>query len=269
MAFDFHKDKQRYFQMQYENSKTYVLQFVQSAFQLPENARVLEIGSAEGGVLKAFTELGHQCVGIELSPSRVELANQFMAEEIAAGKVEFISRNIYDINPEEDLGFRFDLVILKDVIEHIDEQEKFIPKLKDFLAPKGKVFFGFPPWYMPYGGHQQICKSKLLSVLPWFHLLPSFLYKAVLKIFGETPKRIDELLEIKETGISIERFEKLLKLNNFFVVSKTFYLVNPIYSYKFGLKVKKQFGFISAIPWIRDFFTTAVYYLVEQNPSQQ
>lgn len=250
--------------MQYENSKTYVLPFIQSAFQLPEKARVLEIGCAEGGVLKAFTELGHQCIGIELSPSRVELANQFMAEEVAAGKIEFISRNIYDIDPNVDLDFRFDLIILKDVIEHIHEQEKFIPKLKDLLAPGGVVFFGFPPWYMPYGGHQQICKNKFLSLLPYYHLLPMPIYKGTLKVFGETPQRIADLVEIKETGISIERFERLVKQNGFTIPKKTHYFINPIYSYKFGLKVRKQLGIISAIPFLRNFLTTAVYYLIQQ-----
>lgn len=266
MAFEFHKDKQRYFNMQYENSKAYVMPFVESAFQLPDGAKVLEIGSAEGGVLKAFTERGYQCVGIELSPSRVELANQFMAEEVAAGKVEFISRNIYDIDPTVDLDFRFDLIILKDVIEHIHEQEKFIPKLKDLLAPNGKVFFGFPPWYMPYGGHQQIAGNKFLSLLPYYHLLPMPLYKGILKLFGETQKRIDDLVEIKETGISIERFERLVKQNGFAVTKKTHYFINPIYSYKFGLKVRKQLGLISSIPFLRNFLTTAVYYLIEEKP---
>ena len=50
---------------------------------------------------------------------------------------------------------QFDLILLKDVIEHIPDQERVIPYLKEFLKPGGRVFFGFPPWYMPHGGHQQ------------------------------------------------------------------------------------------------------------------
>jgi hypothetical protein len=103
----------------------------------------------------------------------------------------------------------------------------------------------------------------LLTVLPWFHLLPKPLYKGVLKIFGEYDPVITELLEIKDTGISIERFEKLVTRAGFSIPLKTFYLVNPIYQYKFGLKPREQFGVVSAIPFFRNFVTTCVYYLIK------
>jgi 2-polyprenyl-3-methyl-5-hydroxy-6-metoxy-1,4-benzoquinol methylase len=42
---------------------------------------------------------------------------------LAAGQISFLARNIYDIDPDQDLPFKFDLIILKDVIEHIPDQE--------------------------------------------------------------------------------------------------------------------------------------------------
>src|SRR5690606_28158848 len=107
-------------------------------------------------------------------------------------------------------GF-FDLIILKDAIEHIPDQEKFIPYLKNFLKKEGQIFFGFPPWYMPFGGHQQVCQNKIASVLPYYHILPKPMYKGVLKMFGESEPVINELLEIKDTQITIERFEHIVK----------------------------------------------------------
>ena len=58
MAFEFHKDKQRYFNMQYENSKEYVLPFVKDHLQPGPGKTVLEIGSAEGGSLKSLYRVG-------------------------------------------------------------------------------------------------------------------------------------------------------------------------------------------------------------------
>ena len=116
---------------------------------------------------------------------------------------------------------------------------------------------------MPHGGHQQVCKNKVLTVLPWFHLLPKPLYKGMLKLSGEYDPVIKELLEIKDTGISIERFERLVKGSGYTIPLKTFYLINPIYQYKFGLKPRKQIGIISAIPFFRNFVTTCVYYLIK------
>ncbi|MFZ9661783.1 MAG: class I SAM-dependent methyltransferase, partial [Chitinophagaceae bacterium] len=155
-----------------------------------------------------------------------------------------------------------DLIILKDVIEHIPDQKKFIPYLKKFLKPNGKIFFGFPPWQMPHGGHQQICSNKFLTILPWFHLLPPFMYKGILKLFGEYDEVIKELLEIKSTGISIERFEGIVKDAGMKIDQRKYYLINPIYQYKFGMKPRVQWKLISAIPYIRNFVTTCMYYMI-------
>ena len=267
MAFDFHKDWERYFNIQYENSKKSIIPFIKHNMALGPNSRVLEIGCAEAGVLKAFTELGASCTGIELHSSRIERAKRFLVAEFESGQINFIVRDIYDINVDKDLPAKFDLIILKDVIEHIHNQDKFVSRLGDFLNPGGKVFFGFPPWYMPFGGHQQVCESRFLSKFPYFHLLPSVLYKWILQIFGEGEKKIVDLLEIKETGISISRFERIMKTNNFGILKRKLYLISPIYEYKFNLQPRTQFPFISSIPYLRDFLSTAVYYLVEKGES--
>lgn len=124
--FDFHKDKEVYFSIQYRTSKEYIIPFVESVIRSDIQLQVLEIGCAEAGVLKAFTELGHICTGIELSKARVELAKEFMKTEMEAGQVRFLNKNIYDIDIEKDIGHQFDLIILKDVIEHIHDQQKFM-----------------------------------------------------------------------------------------------------------------------------------------------
>src|SRR5690606_21454937 len=125
-------------------------------------------------------------------------------------------------------------------------QEKFMGFVKRFLKPEGKFFLAFPPWYNPFGGHQQICKSRVLSKLPFFHILPVFLYKGILKLFGENQKTINDLLEIKETGISIERFERILKKENYIIETNTLYFINPNYETKFGLKPRVQMRLITA-----------------------
>ena len=261
--FDFHSDKSTYFNYQYQTAKDYIIPFLEDSFELKPEFKVLEIGCAEAGVLKAFLERDHQCVGIELVESRVKLAEQFLEKDVEKGNVRFIAKNIYDIDIDRDIGHKFDLVILKDVIEHIHNQELFIRKLKDFLSPNGKVFFGFPPWQMPFGGHQQKCKSKILSVLPYYHLLPMRMYKGVMKAFGETEIKIENMAEIKETGISIERFERIFKKEGYTQLRRQFFLINPIYKYKFNLKPRAQFGLFSSIPVLRNFVSTCAYYVIE------
>ena len=170
-------------------------------------------------------------------------------------------KDIYEVDVEKDFNGLFDIIILKDVIEHIHDQAKLIGWMKNFLKPEGIVFFGFPPWYMPFGGHQQICKSKI-SKLPYIHLLPKFMYRGILK---NRKENVDEMMEIRETGISIERFEKICKNEGYSIPHYRHYLLNPIYEWKFGWKARRQGLLIKAIPFARNFFTTCVYYIIQPN----
>jgi len=264
MAFDFHKNKDEYYLQQKDNATEFIHPFVEPFVKIDSNLKVLEVGCAEGGVLCSFLAKGAKGVGIELQQSRLELAQHYLSAEIPAEKFILINKDIYDIDPHKDFPFLFDLVVLKDVIEHIPNQEKVIGQLTKFLAPGGKIFFGFPPWQMPFGGHQQICNSKILHLVPYFHLLPKFMYKGILKMFGEPQGIIDELLFIKETGISLERFERIVAQENCRIVNKQLYLFNPIYKYKFKLKPRKQAKFIGALPYIKNYLTTCGYYLIEK-----
>ncbi len=260
--FEFHADRKRYFDIQSANAEKYVLPFIETQFPILDHMRVLEIGCGEGGVLKPFIKRGCETVGVEFDKTRIENGKEWLAEDIKTGKLSFVVKDIYDTDPEELCG-RFDIIILKDVIEHIHDQPKLLARLKDFLTPNGIIFFGFPPWQMPYGGHQQMCQ-KVLSKVPYFHLLPMPLYKVVLKLFREPQDVIDSLAEIKETGISIERFEKIVKQTGYQISGKIHYLLNPIYEYKFNLNPRKQNRLMKKIPYVRDFFTTCVYYVIKQ-----
>jgi SAM-dependent methyltransferase len=259
--FEFHADRKRYFEIQLLNAEKYILPFIESDFPIRKGMRALEIGCGEGGVIKAFVNKGCVGVGVEYDEIRIKNGENWLKEDIENGKLSFVVKDIYDTNVE-NLGGKFDIIILKDVIEHIHDQARLLARLKDFLTPSGIIFFGFPPWQMPFGGHQQLCEKKL-SKVPYFHLLPTSFYKKLLKLSGESDSNINQLLEIKETGISIERFEKIVKETGYKVVSKIHYLFNPIYEWKFNLKAKKQNPVITKIPYLRNYLTTCVYYMIK------
>lgn len=261
--YEFHKDKETYFKIQYQNSKNSIFPFLEEQVTLDSGTNVLEIGSAEGGNLKPFAEAGCKCTGIELSPSRTELAKKFLKDELNKDLVIFINEDIYEIDPKNISKEGFDLIFLKDVLEHIPNQEKLMARLKDFLKPGGKIFLGFPSWYMAFGGHQQMCKSKFLSRMPYFHLLPTFAYKGILKWFNKNDSENEMLMEVKDTRISIQRFEKILKKEKYKINKKQFYFIPPIYYYKFKAKTRRLPAFISGIPLLREPFITSAYYLIE------
>jgi SAM-dependent methyltransferase len=262
LALKQHLDDRVRFDQQVDNSRSYVLPFIAKTKPITAGTTIFEVGTAEGGVLLPFLDLGCKCVGVDLAPERIALAKGFLEKEVAAGKIELLCQNIYDEDFLRKFKGSFDVIILKDVIEHVPEQEKFVPYLKNFLKPGGQIFFGFPPWYMPFGGHQQVCRKKWASVLPYYHILPRPIYKGMLKLAGEHEVVITELMEIKDTQITIERFEKIVKASGLRVMHKEHYLINPIYKYKFGLKPRVQTPLLSWIPFFRNFVTTCVYYTV-------
>lgn len=255
-----HKNKQQYFEEQGLTTKKFVVPFISDLVDLNSETTVLEIGCAEAGNLIPFVDMGCKATGIDISCSRIELAKEYYKDHKNRKNLILICEDIYKVKPEN----KFDLIIMRDVIEHIPNQEKFMAFVKSFLKPEGKFFLAFPPWQNPFGGHQQVCKNKFLSKLPWYHLFPTGMYKSVLRAFGEKEDTIAGLIEIKETGITIERFEHILKQENYNIDKRIFYFINPNYETKFGLKPRKQNKLISSIPWIRNFGTTAMYYVVSQ-----
>ena len=256
-----HLQREKYFKEQEYTVKNYVIPFIEKSIRIDENVSVLEIGCGEGGNLKPFLDLGcREVVGVDLAQGKIKNANLFFQDYPNKQNIKFIAADIYDIF---DIG-QFDLIIMRDVLEHIHDQNKFMGVVKRFLKPAGKFFLGFPPWQNPFGGHQQICESKILSKMPYFHILPMPVYRLILKMFGEKDDKIRGLLEVKETGITIERFERILQQNSYHKDNRVFYFINPNYDIKFNLKPKEQIKLISSIPYLRNFFITTNYYLISQ-----
>lgn len=254
-----HLDPLQYINEQILSTQKHIVPFIQKVKEINESAQVLEIGCGEGGNLKPFLDMGCRCTGVDFSTPKIEKGRAFYATHPFAENIKLISEDIYKTT---EFHSQFDIIIIRDVIEHIHDQDKFLAMMKDLLAPGGVAFFAFPPWQNPFGGHQQICENRILALLPYYHLLPKSVYKAILKAFGESVGKIGSLLEIKETGISLERFEKLVAKNGYKQLTKTLYFINPNYEIKFGLKPRKLSPVFAGIPYLRNFLSTCGYYII-------
>ncbi|MDO9154699.1 MAG: class I SAM-dependent methyltransferase [Paludibacter sp.] len=254
-----HRNPFQYINEQIISTQKHILPFIGSVKPIVEGMQVLEIGCGEAGNLKPFLDLGCICTGVDFSTTKIEKAKAFYASHPFSEKITLISEDIYKTN---DFQAKFDVIILRDVIEHIHDQDKFLGLMKNLMAPDGIAFFAFPPWQNPFGGHQQMCNSLFLSVLPFFHLFPPKIYEAILKLFGEDEAKIAGLLDIKQTGISLDRFEKLILKNNYRTLKRTLYFINPNYEIKFGLKPRVLFGFLSRFPVLRNIVSTCGYYII-------
>lgn len=263
MALYFHGNASIKFQHMYRVTRDYIIPYLEHQHVLKPGMEVLEIGCGEGGVLKAFAGYGCNCTGMDLSESKIENGKAIFAEDEDGSRVHLFSANIYDQSTMDAFRGKFDLIVLKDTIEHIPEQEKVMKQLPVYLKPGGRLFFAFPPWNMPFGGHQQTATTKL-GQLPWMHLMPRSWYEGFLKKSGEPAPTIESLLEIHDTGISINRFERIVKSSGYRIYNRRLYFINPIYRFKFNLTPRKQIPVISGIPVLRDFVSTTAYYILER-----
>ena len=104
---------------------------------------------------------------------------------------------------------KHDTIIIRDVIEHIEDKKTALINMFELLKPGGKLYISFPPKYCAYAGHQQTTPS-IMGKLPYLHLLPNFLYEGYLRLIGCPEKKINYLLSTKNTRISIRIMRKLV-----------------------------------------------------------
>lgn len=251
------QNRRLYFLELAQTSRKYFIPYIENHKRI-SGAKVLEIGCGDGGNLLPFSEMGCSTTGVDIDNGRIKDATLFFEEQQAKG--DFIASDIFQL---EGMEHTFDLIICHDVIEHIEDKTAFLSKLRSFLQTDGLMFISFPAWQMPFGGHQQICRSRVISHLPFIHLLPNIVYKTLLKWGGENERCISELLFIKKTQMPIELFEQLLRKEQVTIIDRTLFFINPHYETKFGLKPRKLFALIKAIPYLRNFCTTSCFYLLK------
>ncbi|MDR2928614.1 MAG: methyltransferase domain-containing protein [Cytophagaceae bacterium] len=256
-----HKDRETYFRESEISCEKYYIPYIREFIdmELNENYSVMEIGCSMGGNLSVFACSGCKVAGVEPYSVFLDLAKEYFEKRNL--KATFINTDIFDYHNTET---KFDLLILHDVLEHIPEKEALLRHLKKFMKDDGVLYVGFPAWQMPFGGHQQMAKNKMLANFPYIHLLPRRLLKFILQSFGEPDTLLKELFSIRDCRISIEGFNRLIAKTGYRIVNKRLYFINPHYEVKFGLKPRILHPLIAKIPYLRNFFTTTCYCLLRK-----
>lgn len=255
-----HTDRQSYFNELANTSRDFYIDYLKRFIRISTDTNVLEIGCGEGGNLLPFAEKGCHITGIDRATTRISQAKEFFAQ--AGYEGSFTAIDFFEMDPQA-VTTKYDIILIHDVIEHIDKDKKlaFVNHAKRFLSDKGIIFWGFPAWQMPFGGHQQICQHKFCASMPFIHLLPTTIYKKLLILCGEKENCINELLDIKACKMSIEQFEQTIKASNCQIVNRQLWFINPHYKQKFNLKPRKLALALSSTRYIRNFFATACFYI--------
>lgn len=199
---------EKHFIEQKKHAESYLIPYFER--HLPDFRRfhVLEVGCAEAGFLDALYERGISSAGVELAPHRAALARTMNPNlEVHVGDI---------VNPGivSQLGETFNLVVMRDVIEHIPDRKAVFNNLKKLIKPNGYLYMTFPPRFSPFGGHHQNGRS-LLSKLPYLQLFPPALVRFLGRTFREHPQIVENTVTNFRIGLSIRRFESLCKTEGF------------------------------------------------------
>ncbi|MFH1008584.1 MAG: class I SAM-dependent methyltransferase [Candidatus Latescibacterota bacterium] len=223
---------EKHFCEQKRHSKSYLIPFFKK--QLPdfENLRILDVGCAEAGFLDSLYDLGMDAIGLELEDSRAK---------IAEAKNPMLKIFVGDITDEDiagRLGGVFDLIVMRDVMEHIPDKMAAFRMLNRLLKMGGHLYTTFPPRFSPLAGHQQNGQS-ILRWVPYLHLLPAGMIRTLGRIFREKPALVEHVILNYRIGLSIRSFEKHCSMFNFRPVVKELFLLRPIYKTRFGIAARR------------------------------
>src|SRR3954466_9570902 len=97
-------------------------------------ARVLELGSAHGGFVALLRQAGYDAIGVDLSPSIVNLARRTFDVPMLVGPVE---------DQSLEAG-SFDVVVMMDVIEHLADPQATLAHCLRLLKPDGILLIQTP-----------------------------------------------------------------------------------------------------------------------------
>jgi 2-polyprenyl-3-methyl-5-hydroxy-6-metoxy-1,4-benzoquinol methylase len=232
--------------------------FDYSQFKDVKNKRILEIGCAEAGLLKFYHKKGAVCSGIELSDIRYN--NALLLDK--KKEIDLFQADICDPNSySKHIKKKFDMIIMRDVIEHIDNKKIALANIFEILKPGGKLFMSFPPKYCAYSGHQQTIPN-FLGKLPFIYMFPDVIYKKYLKLISCPEKMIEYLILTKRTRVSIRKMQEIVKSLGFNILNHSKWFSRPAYAFRFNFpKIKNPFSFI---PILDEIFSNGVLYLLEK-----
>ncbi len=247
-----------YWTYQFRLGKEVLSGYLKKHNSFPSGSNVCEIGSAEGGVAAALKEDGADYVlCTDIASSRLETGKRI--KDLTGLDIDFKYHNILtDELPSEWAG-RFNLALLRDVIEHLDDTYLALSKIKQLLKPVGKLLVTFPPYHSPYGGHQHTLVN-FWGKFPYIHLLPDSIFHKM--IADGRPPDVVEVKRLQNIRLTPLKFEKAAREAGYKISRVDFYLLRPVFKMKFGLPAVNM-NALTFIPFIKNYLSLEACYILE------
>lgn len=136
-----------------------LLRRLRRQIDIPDGARVLEIGAAQGTYLIALTRLGFRARGIEPWAQAIETGREL--SRVTGVETDIVQGQGEDLSAFE--ADSFDLVLAISVMEHVDDPDAVLREVHRVLRPGGGFYF-----YTGSALHPRQVEIQGFPLFPWY-----------------------------------------------------------------------------------------------------
>ena len=247
-----------YFDYQRRICAEVVIPWLEKRIRL-EGLHVGDFGAHEGGMVAAL-----RASGTVLTAVGLELRADVVRTSPLVSDTRF-RLDIADVMALEDASFRFDLILLHDVLEHMPDPDGAVRKIAAQASPGGWIFISFPPYYSAFGGHQQLARGRARNV-PFVHVLPTSLFFRVAdpadQEYMSAADSLADMKSVRQTRLTLRRAERAFSRAKLRVVDAEFFVVRPEHTVRYGYAVRSS-GALGRVPIVREFAVNGAFYLLQ------
>ena len=159
-----------------ESDQSKYYKIIKSFSKYRSNNRILDIGCFYGTFLKAASDFDWEIYGTEISKDIIPHAQKNTKGDIRLGELE-------NINFEENY---FDVVVMMDVIEHLQDPLKTLQEINRILRPGGLLYFDTPNFNSL---ERKVIGKDLHTIFPWHFYF--FTSKTISQLLQKTNYKIE------------------------------------------------------------------------------
>ena len=229
-----------------------------------ENRKILEVGCGDGGCGAALAGAGGVVYAMDIDERLVKIAAAFNQRDNL--DIPVVQGDVSDRDSPAFRNGPFDIILLRDVVEHLPGLVTVLGILKRQLSSDGVLFVVFPPYYSPYGAHQQILPRKKVGFipvnkLPFIQVLPNRLFLHLIEGSGPAHREVRSLGNIR---LTLKKFKAQAGAAGLSIFKSKYYLSRPTFTLRYGLPVVGA-SILGRIPLLNELIVTAGYYLLKKS----
>lgn len=165
--------------------------------QFLQGLDVLDLGCGGGLVCEPLSRLGANVTGIDFVKKNIE--NAINHAKLSGLKISYTTQDLLNIK----LNKKFNIILMLEIIEHIDDWQKVIKKIINYLKPRGRIIFA---------SINRTLLAKIFAI---------YIAEEILKWVPRNTHDFNKLVKPEE-------LQDFLEMNNMRVINITGLIFNPI-----------------------------------------